>query len=1106
MRGLNERYDARMIGDNELAKADEVYNRAGLIAPRPGYRELHADSLGIALKRIQYPGTLVGGIALHVASGTLYWSEPLTLLIRKIVLATGVVSTVRSAINTIKSLCVSTDGATLYFTRTTTGGSISSCASDGSGGITDLATGVGVVEDICTDGTNLYWVNLTSNTIRSSPISGFSEQQQISSANAGTLVAQSCVSVRSATGKLYWTNAAGDAKWADSSLASPNTNVAVFIDGASTGGSGVIVTGTPSRVFFAPTATTISQYNPTTGALTQAVLAAQSGLTLISRFAYNSTTSTLYFIDYNLAGSKSSIYAVNTSLDANYPVTTEWFRRELKGVAPASYFCKDIVWGQVIDTTDSTSELSVLFPSLGIQKSIQMGYIAGDGTDGDPTIWNTNSRTSDPTYFDPFSASSARIAFAWTGRGIDTAEGGWKLAQDGIAPRALNYVLSDTIVTFTFSNGTTGTWGFVVDGIGYQRNLPNTDPTAAEVRANILRATGSINGVVVSRSGSSPNYTFTIRVHGVWSGKNLPTGYISMHTTSGADMTIGTVTVSQSGGLDTDAYIYCRPCGIPTPVGDPSAASSGASIGWFGDQAAGTPALDGLYNYRVSYYSSRFNIESPATAPLGDGPAGSDYIDIDTGTSLIASIVLTTANIPSTMWFASTPFRHVDRVRLYRRRWGNALSGGVPDGVGMDDDWYLISETDIGIATTTITLTDDGDPTANLGIRLPAFNGYPPDDAKLVTIHKDRAFYTTADHNVWFSELPRQDSPGAIELGHEYVGNSTQNFIALDNFAEHDAGLTAAFSFASRLMVSDPKGETAIDSSLIDFGQVDTDNLRGSAAIANHWAVAETESMPDLQGYAAWVSPRGHIYFFDGSTTNRISQPLKASVDDMHKKFWNEDTYFESGLATLYYSTMVLWPDENCIILSTFDKSGTAYNLVYNVETQAWSKWTLGGWGWCLGRQWTGTNKGKDLLVFGKAGGKLYYLDETASDNGAAFTTDVRSKRFDLGSAAHKKDFKEIGVLVSKRDVGSGVPNLSLYPLLPAKGALTGAPSEDIDADEEMVISRVQAPARTLQIRVVHNVTASSTNRARDDGDIYGFAFEHGEERGMMREARDSAT
>lgn len=1093
MKGLNERLDARLIGDTELAKADNAYNRSGQIAPRPGFDEVVADSLGIVVRRLT--DTLATNplhIAVDAVHGYIFWTSGSDLY--RMVVATGAITSIFTASDAVTGITVDTTNSLLYFCETVAE-KVRKCALDGTSDADVYSSESGGLGAIRYDSVNdqLYWVRVGTG-IRKAPRTPGAASTHISSANAGTLTTISGLDVSPTAGKLVWKDtAASSVKTADISAA--NTNVTTII--SSVTGNGIATDGT--YVYYSPTAATIYRATLAAGASAEAMLT-QTGFVTLRAFCYNSTYARLFF-NNNISPSGptvSYVYSMVVSLATAYPVVTEWYRRQILGVDQASYFCKDIVWTQIINTATSNTELSILFPSLGIQKSIPLGYFPFTSiSDGNPTTWATDDRDSDPTYFDPFSTSSARLSFSWRGKGIDTGEGGWLAVQDGIVPRNLNYVLSDTIWTITQGGDATSTFHINFDG-------QSTSVLDGSVTANLMRVAlcdlPNINGCAVSRSGGGP-YTWTIRMHGVWSGQNTPELTVTEDSDGGAATTY-TVARAQTGGLDTAAsgyvgpMVYCRPVGLPTPETGPS-----TSYDVSGDTVASGTALDiGYYSFRVTWYSSRWNLESPPSNAFGD--LTSDYVLITTaGTDELALITINA--FPSTLYFNdAAPFRHIDYMRVYARRWGTALSGGVPDGVGAWDDWYQIGEHNMGQASAGSTFVWDGDPADNTGIRCPFENGYPPNDAKIGCIHNDRAFYAATDHNLWFSSLTNNRG----EMGHEYVGTGTQNFIQILEYAKNDAGFTACFSFADRLIVSDPSIVFALETSGIDQGIVVSERMRGAIGIANNWVCLETESLPDLQGYMLMVSPRGHIYLFDGASNKRISQKLLASVNDVHRKHWVEDTYFESGLATAYYATACLWPEENSIIVSTFDKAGTAYNLVYNIEFDAWCKWDLGGFGWTVGREWTGTDKGKDIVVFGKAGGKLYRLGENYDDNGSSFSTDIRSKRFDMKNAFMKNTTFQGGAAFQVRQQSASQttdPTVTVSAITEGQVVTTQNTTLTQSPDYiELAVVPAEGSAHTLQIKVVDSVGGSNGTRTEKVPEIIGFGFEHGGETGAFGQTR----
>lgn len=1037
--GLNESADPRLLEPGELPDLSNVVIRDGRICPRPGYEELYQDSIGLALRVHATDMTgAINNITYASSAGYVYLASSGADFYR-VAISTNT-KTSYSVAGTVGQAAAVADATRIFYTNLTDEKTVEGDATF-SAPANQYTTQTGLDGGIAIDATNsrVFYYRAGAGIYRGNYTPG-TTAEHISVANVGANDDVYGMVVDETNSKLYWINPTDNSVRRASST-SANTGVEAWITSGFTGTLLFITIDTsasPRVIYFA---TTDNIYYCAVNASTPTRLIGFAEN--IAGIAYDATNDRMFVAQLHGGGSTYRLVSFNVNISSIYPVVTECYRRSLLGVsASGGEYAKDLWWVQCVDTSASKTIMTLFRPATGDVTELNAGYKFGVGTD--PTIWVSLDHDTDSAENTPYSSSSARAKFAWTGRGINEAKGGWIVTQKGSGARVLNYVLTDTIYTVTHADdggSDTGTWQFVFLGKRSTGGLlADGSSDAAAVRADLLTLPG-INGVHVTKSGS----VWTIRIHGVWSGQNTPA--LTTNRTAGSNFTV-TAAVVQTGGLDTAAsgyvgpIVYCRPAGMPrvnTGIGGAVAGLRDVTVDNGGTGLAGGA---GIYSFKITPYSSRFDLEGPPSDEFGDDDLSYALFEIAAGSPNAATFTLNT--IPSTIYYSSTsPFRHIDKYRVYARRWGTAQSGGViTNATGAWDDWYLIYEWDIGQASSSATFVWDGDPTDKTTVKVPVVNEYPPDNAAIVELHDDRAWYNSGDNLIWASELPKRGGVADGELGHEYVSNELFNQI--NRQVKNDFPVTALKSHAGRLFLGTPERMIAIDTSLLTSqGTVFVDPMEGTSGVANQWTVCETSPLPDMPGYLLWLSPYGHIYAFNGATSQRLSLNLGTSVDDMAKKFWVDDTYFESALATLHYSSMVVDPVEQRIILSTVDKNGTRYNLCYSVADKAWSKWTIGGYSLENGRLWTGTDKGKDIIVVGLAGGKLWKLMDgyadavTAADaDGSSFAWYATTKKMSPTSGFYKTKWGKLAAMFNSRNFSATNASMTLTPII-GKGALT---------------------------------------------------------------------
>ncbi|HRW56132.1 MAG TPA: hypothetical protein P5081_24935, partial [Phycisphaerae bacterium] len=78
--------------------------------------------------------------------------------------------------------------------------------------------------------------------------------------------------------------------------------------------------------------------------------------------------------------------------------------------------------------------------------------------------------------------------------------------------------------------------------------------------------------------------------------------------------------------------------------------------------------------------------------------------------------------------------------------------------------------------------------------------------------------------------------------------------------------------------------------------------------------------------------------------------------------------------------------------------------LVFDLDTQSWTRWNIPAWGWHVIRKLTGsTGKGRALPVFSDASANLFTLQFGKGDNGASFSWHAEFGDSSFGSGRMKQ-------------------------------------------------------------------------------------------------------
>lgn len=780
------------------------------------------------------------------------------------------------------------------------------------------------------------------------------------------------------------------------------------------------------------------------------------------------------------------IWYLAPGVDTERVASTVWINKAIHGVTAANGVnCDDIMLAQSIDTTLAEASIVVYWPDRNIKHKISMGYAPGVGFGYDCIgIDDRDSRTaalSNPYY----SELAGRASWAWTGAGTNsTSLKGGMLMADGSGAYVWNYKTTWSCNTIYLVNvpmaATGGNFRLTFEGQEIDSNLGH-QATVASVQSELEQLSNvEVGDVVVTGfpESASEDGNYRIEFMGQYAGENV-TLTISSENVNDADPT---ATKIQAGYTNANGVMMFRPAGLPRPTISATAANA-------------TGDLDGTYAWKITYYSTLLDLESPPSATSGiESVSSGDGREIRWVN-------------PSTIYFDVATVDGgpiIDKVRVYRRRFGTS-SGN--DGVGASGNWFLVAET-YAYSPWSGSTNQYIDQTADSGVTdtpLPTVNEYPPDDAKLVEVIGDRAVYAGSDRFLWISELPKTGGTPAGELGHEYV--STESFVQVADFMPDDSEFTALKSFGGRLVVGTPSRVLLADLTNADVGFVPIIPLEGTAGIASHWLVAETTKLPAMPGMLMWMAPNGHFFAFDGSNTRWMSRKIPTTAAAFIKKFWVDTSHFETNLATLYYSTLILDPENNRLIYFAFDTNGSGVSGAYSFDYDAWTPgWTITGYAPLVGRsQSTGTAE----IYFGGSGGYLYKLVDGAYDDGASFAWSYQTARFSAGNKLMKASWHDAALMFQKRDFGGSDAAVAVTAYVKGQqirdeqaAAVKSTTTTLVDTsakiteDVDRAVFNLGAIARDITLAVSGTQTDNLTHP-----ELVALAIEHSGPAGLLRDA-----
>ena len=767
-------------------------------------------------------------------------------------------------------------------------------------------------------------------------------------------------------------------------------------------------------------------------------------------------------------GAIERMFYADISADSYSIVSGFEIQRNFKGVAP-NELSRDIRLLQLLEPELNASELMVWFPTTQQYYRMNLGYQSGVEL-LQANRFVTNNRDA-PAFASlgngALSNKSGRHHYEPTGSLFENGRGGVVICDgnDGISdgnhqPFLFNYVLGDTIWKVVI-NGTFGT--FLLSFDGQTTNSIGYNAEAFLVAAN-LQSLDSIDGIHVDKTTVGSEITYTIRIHGAWSGQNTPVLSVNGSGLTGPGAGASSTRI-QVGGTDLDAFLYCVPVGLPKPV---IGSGSGGVLGTI----TGT-GLTGIYSWAVSWYSSRWRMESPPVEIGGNIGATTLWVLQNQGMSIAVQTAM-----PTTIYFDRTtvPFRHIDYLRIYRRRWGETHTNGIPDGVGATERWALVAQKYLPLDEQdgmTLSQVDNG---LDEGVDdAPFENSYPPRNAQFSAFHQGRHFYGNAkDRLVWWSELSKTGLVTLGELGFPYVADSS--FFDPLRATATDAATTALVSVADSLLIGTSTTPIRANTSTISsLGGPSLRPLEGVNGPASAWMIVRSDQRgPASQQTSFWIAANGYAYEFDGATQRRLSGNLKqTALATVRKYTHNPEDWTASNLKdSWYWNSMIVDPVENRILYSYFptDAAGAGQAVqvaAMNLDNGAWTPgWTIPCPVWLVARS---PSTGQPIVLCAlnaipSSGGTMVRLVDGADDAGSSFACSFATGNFALGDGTHPKSIAGGGLLLEfqRRSFGGANPPIDIIALLDGSAAATNPGAKALTTDYLGI--PVQSGVRRLQL------------------------------------------
>jgi len=968
-RGVSKVASRRSIPLGEFSDARNVVNRFGRVGPRPGYEVVRSFPFLSSLSKVSayYTPTNAHAATWDPGMGTIYCLRH-DNTISKTVLSTGVTTTVTCTGTTpwdSYGICYLSSTSKLIFCNTGDNKVVSVPIAGGASTVLFTLTDSPI--GITTDGTYFY-AACGSHGIYKGKVDGSGVVTEVIDSRTNLI----CMS----PDNNYLVFAGSDSGGYDPGIyrVSPDgSGLTELVDfpGYSWDEIGAIHCATVdsrSIVWWSRIDTPQSVYRSLYDGTGSTVEITDLSSDFATGILVNYTTNTLYLIIDGLGFRKTVALGDKTRIISSCP-----WQRVSQGVAEGE-FSDDLVLLQILDEigkkvywaawfalTDEIVQLQPGKDSVTVQGHSMTTYVI---TDRD----NPSSLPGDS-----FQNSYGRADYAYMGGGLNTGRGGIMVTNGGGA-YVFNFVLGNSKQTITITDGGT------VDTFTLTFNGQTTGNLDWDISLDDLdSAFGAFTGVDQVRVTGTPGSSYVVEFRGsFYTGRAAPA-----LTGLGTGCTVTIDASTQVGGTEEGASIIFRPAGLPTPVLKTSSYYSGV----------GYPTLFGTFSWRVEFYSSQWGIHSPSMIV-------NQYFPINFDSEVIVW------DVPNNVYFNEG---FIDRVKIYRKRWGSYAGGTNCDGIAADDAWYYLCDWPCGSYPGGYFhdhIADEG----RLSIRAGS-HGYPPNTAQFVEVFQNRVWIVDLQpggQTLAFSQLPDNITG---ELGMELFLPSSSRMIENTKATDHPA--TGLKVFDQNLILFTNSRTFVVNPASVASGLLIARRLPGGNGCASKWCIVETDSKSEFGGRLVFPDSDGQLYTYDGASQSKIGDTVRSLSAMTVRQTWAKVDYVPPGLQTWYYASAVFDQTNRRIIIATFGKFAAGGEVqpiqyVFDIDAQSWFLWDIRAWNFFSTADiWQGGD-GSPAILFSDEYANIMQLVEDRDDSGTAFDWFFETGRLSLLDPIIKKLIRDL--------------------------------------------------------------------------------------------------
>lgn len=1007
--GIEELLSPRSLPAQKLADAMNVIVRGGRLCPRPGYKIVKNAGF-ISPDTLLVTQNVVNGtnhsLRVDGTGGHVYYSCVLSpnTVIRKYNLATAAVTTPLTFVpaeGDIRAFDIDVAGNAFYFYNLTAN-KIQKCASlVSSGAITDIvssaAIGANGVQDLVYFSGKVYWMEASGTPrLRSAVVSGLDVNVTTLATPglAGTFSSALCI--HTGTSQIFvvghgtspFVNIFRCGLDGSAPTTFPAVGAAVWKEVSS-----VTVDPANGKLYVGDFEEKFIWSCNLDGTDTKVAIA-------ISPSVYNGPHNLhwdtvglkLYYTTRQISDNQTNVWRAFSSIS---PVVLEPFPiyRSQSGAA-VSQFAADLLLYQSLDVIQKKSWFGVYLTAGDVAFTLFGGF-QNKAALNLPHTFVTNNRDANMLAGSAYVPTSHRASFAWMGGDLQSARGGALIAHNGVS-------------RFTFHSPFIQNQSYVV-GVGGATTGTFTLTYSGQTTASIA----ALSSAAFIQAALEALSTIAVGEVEVTGGLGGPWSVLFTGPLAGAPRTLTgaqtglvlSIVPKRPGATYAPGLMTLHPAGMPRPT----------EVGpLLGSTYIAGGSMIGVYSYRITFYSSLWNTESPPS-PLTNPTF--QFIPNNQRVKLTWALPTT---LPFKIESEGGPVGgpYIDRVRIYRKKYSSVPSL-PPNFDNYTDNWYFIAEVDALIQSYT-----DADTTPT-GDRLPFQNEYPPSNANYVVIDGAKAIYassTPGDQNVWISEVYKQGGVPAGEDGFEYVRPDSSEL--LPSYVGSDVSINGLRAFAGMVLISTGtevfRGLMAAPS---DPSPSQISRMAHIQGMASHWCSASVDDSRESGRAVWWMTADGDVYEFDGISARLMTQSLDTTRRSLVRLAWRRDDLALPYLSSWYYASVALDSMENRLIFTApVDMPGSypRLQLVYDLYTQGWYKWDLPMTAPFEFRHFDAAagQVGRKVMFFFDLNGNLCRLADGKGDNGAAFAWFYQFGKWALKRRHHEKRVEQLGMEFERRSFG----------------------------------------------------------------------------------------